>query len=439
MLLEPVLGFGLIIAVPALILAGRSVIYPIALSGLPSLVIGLTGVNPFPNGTVFMAVTGWLIVGIAFALLEPGATKALGAATVPLVLTAVLATLIVARLLPGPYPATKVQLFVAQAPPLLLAGVLIARRTKVFRLFLVVTLAAAVAEALLLLKQFGSGGGHEVNPGRYTVSVDANPISAGRGAAAGFVIAMFLMLVPVSAAVRFFATVALPLVAIALLASGSRGPILALVLGISVMLILMPGGAERRKRLTLLFGSGIVTIFLASRLVPTESIQRSLSFFLGTGTGRDSNERVYTWGEAWQLFTEHPLFGSGVGGFAIREPILAYPHNILLEALAELGIVGFALVSSFLALAIACGVSVWRASAGIEREDAALVLALFSMAFTNSMLSDPLESAENLWLMIGLIYGLRARAEARGETTVELTPLQPEPPPPIWSRRIRRA
>jgi O-antigen ligase len=165
--------------------------------------------------------------------------------------------------------------------------------------------------------------------------------------------------------------------------------------------------------LTALLGSGLAAIYLVSHLVPAEAIQRSTSFFLGTGSGRSSNQRTTLWGEAWQLFTEHPLFGRGVGGFALRDPIYVYPHNILLEALAELGIFGFATVASFLVLAISCGVGVWRTSAGVDREEAALVLALFAMAFVNAMLSDPIEAVSGVWLAVGLIYGLRARAVAK--------------------------
>ena len=432
MLAAPLLAFALVVAVPALILAGRSVVYPVALAGLPALAIGLTGSNPFPSGIVFMALTGWLLVGLAFALNERGAAEALATAAVPLVLTATLATVIVARLLPGPYPSTKAQLFVAQAPPLLVAGVLIARKASVFRLYLGLTLFIAVAEALLLLRQFGGGGGNEINPGRYTVSVDFNPILSGRNAALGIVLAMFLLLVPVSAAVRLYASVSLPLVAVALLAAGSRGPILSLVIGLGVLAILLPRGADRRKRLTLLFGSGLISIYLVSRFVPAEAIQRSFSFFLGTGSGRSSNQRTELWREAWQLFTEHPFLGSGVGGFALRDPIYVYPHNILLESLAELGIVGFALVGSFLALAVSCAISVWRSSAGVDREDAALVLALFTLAFVNAMLSDPIEAMATVWLTVGLVYGLRARARARAAAT------EPEPLSAVLSGRPSR-
>jgi O-antigen ligase len=111
-----------------------------------------------------------------------------------------------------------------------------------------------------------------------------------------------------------------------------------------------------------------------------------------------------------------------VGGFAIRDPIYVYPHNILLESLAELGTIGFVLVASFLVLAISCATQVWRASAGVDREDAALVIALFAMAFVNAMLSDPIEAVSGVWLAVGLIYGLRARADAR------VSAAEPAPP-----------
>lgn len=51
--------------------------------------------------------------------------------------------------------------------------------------------------------------------------------------------------------------------------------------------------------------------------------------------------RVDSWYEGMQMFKEHPLFGVGAGNYTDYHPLTA--HNSFVLALAELGIVGFAL------------------------------------------------------------------------------------------------
>jgi O-antigen ligase len=62
------------------------------------------------------------------------------------------------------------------------------------------------------------------------------------------------------------------------------------------------------------------------------------------------NGRVSIWSDAWHDFTSHPVVGVGAGGFEaplIRRTVQTTPlrpHSLELGALAELGIIGGALV-----------------------------------------------------------------------------------------------
>jgi hypothetical protein len=83
---------------------------------------------------------------------------------------------------------------------------------------------------------------------------------------------------------------------------------------------------------------------------------------VGNGGGRigstSSNFRFTWWREAWHGFTGHVLAGNGAGAFHLlnlryRDTYLDFtiePHNLPVQMLAELGVVGLAL------LVIACGV-----------------------------------------------------------------------------------
>ncbi|MEW6606958.1 MAG: O-antigen ligase family protein [bacterium] len=65
-------------------------------------------------------------------------------------------------------------------------------------------------------------------------------------------------------------------------------------------------------------------------------------------------ERVENAKVALKLFSQYPLSGVGIGGFSVYSYKLEgierfkYPHNILLEALAELGLIGFISLSLIL-------------------------------------------------------------------------------------------
>jgi hypothetical protein len=69
-------------------------------------------------------------------------------------------------------------------------------------------------------------------------------------------------------------------------------------------------------------------------------------------TSFSSNSRWTWWKEAWRLWEDEPVLGTGAGSFAVaRRPIrenttfATEPHNIALQFLAETGLVGFLLAA----------------------------------------------------------------------------------------------
>src|SRR5213078_1646485 len=93
-----------------------------------------------------------------------------------------------------------------------------------------------------------------------------------------------------------------------------------------------------------------------------------------------SNFRFTWWHQAWRGFTAHPLAGTGAGSFHLlnllyRANYLDFtiePHDLPLQFLAELGVVGLVL------LMLACAVLI-RPS--LHRRGVELALALFLPAF----------------------------------------------------------
>ena len=112
---------------------------------------------------------------------------------------------------------------------------------------------------------------------------------------------------------------------------------------------------------------------------------------VGNGGGRigstSSNFRFTWWSQAWHGFTDHVLWGTGAGTFHLlnlryRKTYLDFtiePHNLPVQVLAELGLIGFVL------LVVAC-VMLLRGS--FRRSGHELALALLLPAFLVHSLVD---------------------------------------------------
>ena len=96
---------------------------------------------------------------------------------------------------------------------------------------LILALATVGATALTLELV---GGAQPVFDGRYALSGSGDPIDLGRTSTVGILIALYFLLFR-SGPIRIAAFAALPLLIIAELASGSRGPFIGLIVGIAVL------------------------------------------------------------------------------------------------------------------------------------------------------------------------------------------------------------
>ena len=326
-----------------------------------------------------------------------------------------LGVLLIVRLQAGPtyaYGSVKARLFIAENLVLLLGGIAVARYNRHFRLLLTGLVVVACATAVVLARGLASGQVAATVGGRFSLDQQASPIGLGRAAAAGILVAIFLVLAARSNLLRLFALGAMPLMAVSFIAAGSRGPVLGLVVGLVVLLVLALRERRSRARVLLVAIAAIAGAVLVGQLVPGEDVQRSLSVLTGSGNGLSSNGRDALWHEAWHMFLAHPLSGSGTGAFAGIEPIDLFPHNLFLEMGAEVGILGVIAVL----LVVLGGLRALRRadvlSLGRLRIEVALVGALLAAAFVNAQVSSDVTSNSALWLAVGLALGLEQHAVA---------------------------
>jgi len=224
-----------------------------------------------------------------------------------------------------------------------------------------------------------------------------------------------------------------------LLIVGARGPFLAAILALALILSLVRGQLTRKAGLLV----ALALLYLAGSLTMGPSLRTLYRFnvllthevgwnlpganptpaALSTSTTKPqiptpnevSNQSVELrqerYGNAWRLWRTAPLIGAGVGSFAFHFPaeqFRVYPHNMILEILSELGVVG--LILWMVLFVIAFGGCVRRGA--WRRTFSVLALGFLIFTLVNAMISGDIASNRHLFTALGLLV---ATSDLQGE------------------------
>lgn len=175
-----------------------------------------------------------------------------------------------------------------------------------------------------------------------------------------------------------------------LLEIGKQGPLIGFLAGVLVYAAFAPS-IPRRLFLGIAFLALSAAIFL-TRLYGVLSSEID-----DQGT---ASARVELWRFALSSWNGERLFGNGFGSFYVTNGfhLFPYPHNVFLEALAELGIIGLALLA-------AC------AYFGLRRAQNPRVVAVFATALVAAQVSGSIPGNHEMWLIIATCGLLRDRAK----------------------------
>ena len=191
------------------------------------------------------------------------------------------------------------------------------------------------------------------------------------------------------------------------IASGSRGPLLVLVLmGLAAAIGYMARLHAIRWRLVGgVAGLALASIFvtsIAAPNLPAQSLGRfsSLGDFIGSGLSGDpaaaggetsATARVRLFQYAIEMFVERPLIGAGTGGFAalsrsaLGPDADTYPHDAILQVAAEFGLLGLALFLGVIVLGLVRPLPRGHASVAIR---ALFLFFLLNAAVSGDIFSD---------------------------------------------------
>ena len=257
--------------------------------------------------------------------------------------------------------------------------------------------------------------------GRF-VSAQSDPNDLAAGLVAAIALAAGTLGATRNAAARALLTLSIPLLALGLAATQSRGGLVASL--VAVVVALMVARERRGQVLVALLGIAAVASFaLASTPGAVERV---------TTLDAAGNGRTELWSIAWKMSGDNALGGVGLNQFReqsmdyVREPgnlefvelIVESPHvvhNAYLQMLAETGVVGLALYLLVMVLSVSASIRALRLARFEGRRDltalaqgvvvaqAGMLAALFFLSIGNDF---------RLWLLLGLGPALLAAVRA---------------------------
>ena len=138
-----------------------------------------------------------------------------------------------------------------------------------------------------------------------------------------------------------------------------------------------------------------------------------------------SNHRWTWWEEAWRSFEDAPARGRGANSFKLvnvlerPKPItVSQPHNLFLQALSDVGIVGFLLLAGVAVAAVLTAVRAVRRSTGPERL-ATLALSIAAAAY---LLQSLVDVDWDFVAVTGLLFFVVGVLAARPASAARLAP-----------------
>jgi O-antigen ligase len=231
---------------------------------------------------------------------------------------------------------------------------------------------------------------------------------------------------------RLLLIIAVVLMGIAILLTGSRGGVLSLlgVLGFVLPANLLRKAGEdedlsreerrsRFRRNLAIVGGGLgllVVLFSAVLLLGGDApLTRGIGF---TNQADVSSGRLHFWSIAFQIFKDYPIFGAGLDTFGTAFPFydswngtfrIEQAHNDYLQILADAGIIGFLCVAGFIFLLFRQGLR----TIGAEHSHFRRSVAVGAMAgclgiLIHSFFDFPLRTSSNAFFF--LLYAVFATA-----------------------------
>lgn len=255
--------------------------------------------------------------------------------------------------------------------------------------------------AAILAVVFGSAtavasSGLEYESGRLRLN-SLNPISAGHLGLSLLIVSVWKAFAGARGLRELSALIGIAIGFYLLLASASRGPLVAFILVAFFYL-----SSLRSKKLLIvmpLFCVVALGTFFAIESLENQGQFTLLSRILAGASGADEavSERVIAIRGGVKQFLEDPIFGS-----SLEERVTGlYPHNVFLEALMATGILGGALFLFFALFGVRASFSILR-----KRSDLGWVPLIYIQYLVGAQFSGAIYSSTIFWAFLGIVFGI---------------------------------
>ena len=203
---------------------------------------------------------------------------------------------------------------------------------------------------------------------RYAITASLDPNDCAALLAIGAPMALAEARRPGRVTWRLFCWAAFVIICLATLRTASRGGAIALVVGVA--LVFLSGRGVRVLMTSLVLG---IVLLFGRQFVPEGLLPKRLATIGNLSDDYNMNVyggRVQIWKRGLTYFAADPIFGVGVGNFAVREGQQmaedgvpghwSAPHNAYLQAFVELGFIGGVLFCSAIIVSVRRVASIFR-------------------------------------------------------------------------------
>jgi hypothetical protein len=267
---------------------------------------------------------------------------------------------------------------------------------------------------------------------RLALSDSQNPIYLGRSMGLSIVVLLWFLSDRPLGRLSFLALPALPLALGYLVATGSKGPIIGTVIAAGVFAAVR---ASRWGRVVAIVCLSLLVGLLVQGLVQSRDDSVVRSRLLETGPA-SFERRMDSWSVAYEGLTRGSavelLLGHGTGDFshlAVADDARAYPHNLFLEALYELGLLGAGALLGLLVAPIVMFRRMVASNGGLARREirglAATAFALYAFAIVNAQVSGDLSSNEFIPVAGTILVAMAGGGWAGSSEATLAEPLSP--------------
>ncbi len=323
---------------------------------------------------------------------------------------------------PAPnYGAEKVVRFLGICSLLFFAPIVLIRRERDLRIFVVALVALSTALSVKTL--YGLFHIKLILNGWDQLVTSVTEIGAGQLAGMAILAIVYYRFASPNV-IRWLTILCVPLLVVGLAGANARGPILSLAL---VLLL----GAIFMRRQQSLQSQFFVTVFILGLLLaglvflmnrtPGEAqdtmaskVDELSNLAAGHNPGGSAGKRLEFYDDAVRAFESRPAIGWGVGGwsqFYYHEDKRGYPHNLFLEVAVEQGLAGLFVLSVFVAHIF------WVAAR--QRVELggrfSFILPVVAYSLSVTMFSGDITDNRSFWMWCGLCLALSrlARVEER--------------------------